>query len=313
MRMFKVKNLVFFLALSVVIYSILIAIGDYSKISEQFETLNLLVIPVIMFLAWVDDFIRFLKWDYFLKKIKLKVRKKLSFLIFFSGLTMSITPGKVGEVLKSYLLKKTSGIKMRRSIMVVVFERLTDVLGLSILALIGAFSFINSTYFVFLVGFLMFAIFFVIVLLSSKRFFLKFSKILKKIPVVKRYMRYIGDIYKNSRQLLSPKVLTISTLMSVVSWFFECLAFYILLQALGAPLPLLAVTFIFSFSSIFGSILFVPGGLGVAEGSFVGLLLLSGLTIELATLSTILIRLFTLFWGILIGLICLLIVNRWKK
>ncbi|MFH1473784.1 MAG: lysylphosphatidylglycerol synthase transmembrane domain-containing protein [Candidatus Aenigmatarchaeota archaeon] len=307
------KNLIMFLAFSVIIYSVLIVAGDYNKIADKFKLFNLWVIPVVMLFAWADDFIRFLKWDYFLKKIKIRVEKKTSFLIFFSGLAMSITPGKVGEVLKSYLLKKTVGVKMRKSIMVVVFERLTDVLALSILALLGAFSFLNNPYFIFLIAFLIFTITLAFVLLSNKKVFFKFSKVLVKIPIVKKYVKYINDIHKTSQQLLSPKVLATSTLMSVASWFLECLGFYILLHALGAPLPILTVTFIFSFSSIFGSIIFLPGGLGAAESSFVALLLFSGLTITTATLATILIRLTTLFWGILIGLVCLSILSRWKK
>ena len=310
MKVFKIKNLIMFLALSVIIYSIMIVVSDYNKISDQFMLLNLWVIPVVLFFAWMDDFIRFFKWDYFLKKLGIKVPWKISFLTFFSGLSMSITPGKVGEVLKSYLLKKTVGVKMRKSIMVVVFERLTDVLALSILALIGAFSFSSNPYFIILIAFLMFAVFFSFALLSSKKFFLKFSKVLVRIPVVKKYVKYISNIYKSSRQLLTPKVLATSTIMSVVSWFFECLAFYILLQALGAPLPILTVTFIFSFSSIFGSIIFMPGGLGAAESSFVALLLFAGLTMPTASLATILIRLCTLFWGIFLGIVSLTITNR---
>jgi uncharacterized protein (TIRG00374 family) len=304
------KSLLLFLVLSVIIYSILILIGNYSKIADQLEFFNFWIIPVVMFFAWFDDFIRFFKWDYFLRKLNIKVPRKISFLTFFSGLSMSVTPGKIGEVLKSYLLKRAVGVKMRKSIMVVVFERLTDVLGLAILALIGAFSFFNSLYFIALIIILIFVMFFTFVILSSKRIFFKFSKILVKIPFVKNYVKYIKNIYKTSRVLLSPKVLAISTLMSVVSWFFECIGFYILLQALGVPLPILTVTFIFSFSSIFGSIIFLPGGLGAAESSFVALLLFSGLTIATASLATILIRLTTLFWGIFLGMIALAIINR---
>jgi uncharacterized protein (TIRG00374 family) len=309
-RFMTMKSLLLFVVLSAIVYSILILVGDYQKIAEHLQIINIVVIPVILFLTFLDDLLRFFKWDFFLKNLKIKVPIKISFLTFFSGLSMSITPGKVGEVLKSYLLKKTVGVKMRKSIMVVVFERMTDLLGLSILALIGAFSFLGSFYFIILIVILIFIVFFLFALLSSKKFFLKFSKILVRIPIVKNYVKYINNIYKSSKQLLSPKVLTTSTIISVISWFFECLGFYILLHALGTPLPILTVTFIFSFSSIFGSIIFLPGGLGAAESSFVTLLLLSGLTIATASLATILIRLCTLFWGIFIGTVSLAITNR---
>jgi uncharacterized protein (TIRG00374 family) len=310
MKIFEIKNIIFFLILSIIIYSFLIVIGDYQKISEELMSLNLWILPVVMFFAWLDDFIRFFKWDYFLRRLNIVVPKKLSFFIFFSGLSMSITPGKVGEVLKSYLLKRAKGIKIRKSIMVIVFERLTDVLGLAILALIGVFTFINNSYFLVLISILIFMLFFTFILLSSKKVFLKLSKFLVKLPVMKKYVKYIDNIYKSSKTLLSPKILTVSTLMSVVSWFSECFGFFILMHALGSPIPILTAVFIFSFSSIFGSIIFLPGGLGAAESSFVALLLFVGIALTTASLATILIRLCTLFWGIFIGIISLAITNR---
>jgi uncharacterized protein (TIRG00374 family) len=309
-KLLSIKNIVNFIILVVVIYTALIFFGDYQKIFDQLKLLNVWVIPIVMFFAWSDDFLRFFKWDYFLRRLNIKIERKMSFLIFFSGLSMSITPGKVGEVLKSYLLKKSNKVKMRRSISVVVFERLTDILGLAILAMIGAFTFVNSLYFLALIMVLIISMISALGLLSSKRLFYKASKLLIKMPVVKNYVKYIDNIYKNSRQLLSPKILFLSTLLSVFSWSLECIGFYILLYSLGSPLSFTIVMFIFSFSSIFGSVIFLPGGLGAAESSFVALLVLSGLTLATASLATILIRLCTLFWGIFLGIVCFYLTNR---
>lgn len=308
MKLLSIRNFIYFLTLAVVIYAILISLGDLSKIS--LASFNWLVIPSVLFFAFLDDFIRFFKWDYFLKKINVRIPKKTSFLIFFSGLAMSITPAKVGEVLKSYLLKKTNGIEMRRSIMVVAVERLTDVLGLAILALIGSFAFIESLYYQAIIIGLMTAIFFVIALLTNKSFFIKTTKILYKIPIIKNHAKYVGEIYESSRTLLTFKSIFVATVMSVVSWFCECFAFFLLLNTLGISFSIQATSFIFAFSSVFGNAIPIPGGLGATEGSFVGLLLLNGVDLSLATLATVVIRVCTLFWGISMGIICLLMISR---
>jgi uncharacterized protein (TIRG00374 family) len=309
-RFLTTKSLVVFVVLSIIVFSILIFIGDYQKIAKELATVNLLIIPVVLFLAFIDDFIRFIKWDYYLKKLSIRIPSKMSFLIFFSGLSMSVTPSKVGEVLKSYLLKKAKGIKMRKTIMVVVSERLTDVLALGILSLIGFASFFSYTYFLLLIALMMVLLFSMFAVLTNKKLFFKFRGVLARIPVVKNYVKYIGHMHRTSKILLSYKSLGFATGISVVSWFFECLAFYILLIYLGAPIPLLSAVFIFSFSSIFGSALFFPGGLGAAESSFVLLLLIAGVPLATASLSTILIRLCTLFFGVFIGIISLFMVNR---
>src|SRR5579884_2380173 len=56
-----------------------------------------------------------------------------------SGLSMAITPGKVGELLKCYLLKRSTGEAISRTSPVVMCERMTDgiaMLGLSATGLI---------------------------------------------------------------------------------------------------------------------------------------------------------------------------------
>ena len=58
-----------------------------------------------------------------------------SALLFTSGMVMAVTPGKVGEVLKSYLLKRINGTPISASAPIVLAERVTD--GLAMLLLMG--------------------------------------------------------------------------------------------------------------------------------------------------------------------------------
>jgi uncharacterized protein (TIRG00374 family) len=147
-------------------------------------------------------------------------------------------------------------------------------------------------------------------LLTNRKIFLKISKLLYKVPVAKKYVKHIEEIYDNSKNILSFKSITIATTISVVSWFSECFAFYILLNSLGVTFSIQAASFVFAFSSIFGNALPLPGGLGATEGSFVGLLLLNGVSLSTATFSTVIIRICTLFFGLAIGIIALMRVNK---
>lgn len=58
-----------------------------------------------------------------------------------SGLVMSVTPGKMGELLKSYLVKQVNGTSISKTAPIVFAERATDFLSLTIMALIGAYYF----------------------------------------------------------------------------------------------------------------------------------------------------------------------------
>ena len=58
-------------------------------------------------------------------------------------------------------------------------------------------------------------------------------------------------------------------------------------------------------SLILGAASFIPGGLGVVEGSLVGLLNFQGVDISDAFVLVVLIRLFTLWYSVIIGFIAL--------
>ena len=74
----------------------------------------------------------------------------------------------------------------------------------------------------------------------------------------------------SGRALLSTRALAVALGLSVVSWFFECLAFSLILDGLGVVLPLRVATFVYAFASLAGAVSMLPGGLGVAEGSLTG-------------------------------------------
>ena len=62
---------------------------------------------------------------------------------------------------------------------------------------------------------------------------------------------------------------------------------------------------IYSSSLILGAASFIPGGIGVTEGSIAGLLTLNGVDISIAFVLGILIRIFTLWYGVLVGFVAL--------
>lgn len=115
--------------------------------------------------------------------------------------------------------------------------------------------------------------------------------------------------YESAYTLFRLKNLIVAILISVVSWGFECLAMYFVLEGFNVNVSILLSTFVFSFSSLVGAISMIPGGLGVAEGSFAGLLILSGITKGIAASATVIIRFCTLWFGVLIGWITTFIIK----
>lgn len=241
-----------------------------------------------------------------MRRLGIKISSFKSFVIFLSGLTMSITPGKFGEALKSYLLKLTDDIRISRSAPIVVVERLTDFLALVVLALYGSFYFNYGSKIVVTVGF---AIMGGIFVLSRKEIFYPILNWTRKISGNK-FADRIQIAYDSVSELVDVKVLLPAVAVSVLSWSFECLGFYIVLKAYSTNFSFNLATFIYSFSTIAGAISMLPGGLGLTEGSITGLLVLNKVRKDIAVAITIIIRFATLWFAVILGLISLYLFQK---
>ena len=110
-------------------------------------------------------------------------------------------------------------------------------------------------------------------------------------------------------QLFGIKSTLIAVGLGMVSWMGEGIGFYLVLRGLGLPPSLRTMSiavFALSFSTIIGAVSSLPGGLGAAEVSLAGMLVLTlGVSREIAASATLLIRLFTLWFGVALGMVVL--------
>ena len=97
---------------------------------------------------------------------------------------------------------------------------------------------------------------------------------LERVPVVSRVAHHAEEFYASSYVQLSPFALASMVALSVLSWGFEVLGFYVVLLGLGLDGGvdlLLRASFIMPAATLASALLLTPGGLGVAEGSITGL------------------------------------------
>jgi uncharacterized protein (TIRG00374 family) len=288
-------------------------VGDIREVGQSFSSFDWRMLPAILGFTLLNYVLRWLKWDYYLRHMDMdrNVSRADSGLLFTSGMVMAVTPGKVGEVLKSYLLKQINGTPISASAPIVLAERITD--GLAMLLLMGF-------------GLTLYAparpAFFALLLLSVvglvavqfRPLMERLIGLLARLPRGDKIAPRLMTAYLSSRALLSWRILLASTVISLVSWFGECVAFYYVLRGLGEPasyLLLLQATFVFAASTLFGLVSFLPGGLGVSEASSTGLLiLLVPMAAAPATTATIIIRFCTLWFGVTLGALALAVFGR---
>jgi len=228
-----------------------------------------------------------------------------------SNLIMSVTPGKMGELLKSYLVKEISGTPVSKTFPIVFIERITDFISLVLIALAGAYLFNFGRAIVLGVG-----IFFIIIsiILSNRKLALPLIKLFERIKFLRRHLESIHNAYETSYILLQPLPLFYMTMLGIISWSFECFAYYLILINFHMKISFLWAAFSYGFAIIVGAISMLPGGLGITEGSLTFMLVQNNFSKDLAVASTFLIRAVTLWFAVLVGIISVTFYqNRYGK
>ncbi len=285
--------------------------ADFDKLLEAFSEFNWLFFPLILALSFLNYIFRFLKWEYYRKLLSIELSTKRSFLIFLSAFVMSVTPGKMGEVLKSYLLKEENGTPVAKSAPIVLAERLTDFISIIILCIVGAFVFDYGRTSIIIIGISFIGL---TLLLSWKKACLYFISLLEKIKFLAKHAEKFHTAYESIYALVRFKPLVIATLVSVISWFFECIGFYIVLNVFSSTtnieVSLLTATFIYGFSTLIGALAMLPGGLGVTEAFLTGLLQYLSIPKNISVASTIIIRIATLWFAVIVGIFAVIIYQK---
>jgi len=301
------RNLILALALGVAVYLVLAVVSGFGSLTAALDDFNVALVPAILGLVLLSYAGRFLRWLYYLKIHKVSVPLLTNAAIFAAGLSMTISPGKLGEVLKSVFVRQASGAPVARTAPAVVAERATDGTGMVAWGFLGAFAIGlgPGTMVLFLaVAALGIAV------LRSKRLSLLAERALLKLPLLNRLAPHLGDFHASSNELLAVRPLTVGTLISFLSWGLECLAVYLCAVGLGTDMPFLLVVFVFAVSSLIGVLSMLPGGIGAVEAGLYGqFVTVAGLPTGLAAALTVLIRLATLWFATLVGIVGLFAVR----
>ncbi|MBX3276267.1 MAG: flippase-like domain-containing protein [Sandaracinaceae bacterium] len=285
--------------------------GDLAALRASFVALDGRMFLAALALATANYGLRFLRWQLYLRRLDAPVPWRESLLVFLAGFVMSVTPGKLGEVLKSLLLYESRGISIARTAPVVFAERLTDLVALVILTAIGSLSFPEGVP-VAIGGAALASLF----LLASawRPLGERLLAIAERLPLVGRAAPRLREAYESLHALTRPRPLAAATALATVSWGLECVALWLLCAALpGSGLSWDAAVFAYSASTVVGALAMLPGGLGVTEASMTGLVeALSGGGIDAASASaaTILTRLATLWWAVAVGAVALALSRR---
>lgn len=303
--------------LSVLVFAIAFVVLSFftgmENVWDKFNSLSLNTWIIILSLSFVNYIGRGLKWHLFGKRLGFNVPLKRMAIYYFSGMSMTVTPGKIGTSLRLWFLKKCHKISYSKGLPLMIMDPITDLASLFIMCVAGVASFgggQNASLIVFgsILGGLM-------LLFSKPKLFLMLIKAIyaifgKKKPrvfaILQKMVRHITD-------LVNPKVFSATVFFSMIGWGASIFAFHTVLMEMNATVTLTQAMFVFSFATILGGATMSPGGLGGTEAAMVISLLALGVPEETAIAATLVIRTTTLWFGVAFGFVCLPFAMRLAK
>ena len=300
----KLDNRLILVLVAVIgIYAIFLFVSDYNIISEKISNFKINYLPLILLLVSASWIPLIIKWHFLLKNCEIDIPLKKSIAVFFSGVAFEITPGQIGALIKSQILKTSYNIPRTKTVPIVIVEKVYDLIGAILASVIGIIILGMEIYLIAIaISVLAFIFFFMYYKPASELFFNRITK----LKFFSKHIENISGFYEIVQKSTNVRAATICILLALAYWFMvSAAAYYTLISFDVNILDYLKVLAIYSTSTLLGAISFIPAGIGITEGSIAGLFTLNGIDVSTALILAVMIRIFTLWYSVSVGFIAL--------
>lgn len=283
-------------------YVLLILVSDAGQISRHFLQIRTEFLVLILGFVFLSHVVKSVRQKELLGVLDEKLSFVPNLLIYMAGLSLINTPGGAGTFIKSVYFKEKFKIPTGKSISVIFLERFHDLLAGTSIILASLLIYFNaiSASLVLISSVILCGVY----LMIRKRNFSVF--VYNKLSRIKFISKYLPEDIGPTPYfsiLTKPKNMTKSWLFSVFGWGIDALAVYAVFLALNVNLGFI-VTFQIYFTSLgYGVLSLLPGGIGVNESIAEVMLLQQGLEVFVASSVVILMRLSTVWFATIIGII----------
>ena len=282
-------------------YVLLILISDVEGMFESFLQIRVEFFSLIIALGFLSHVVKSFRQKILLGMVGEKIPSLKNLIIYMSGLSLVTTPGGAGTFIKSVYLKKKFNIPTEKSVAVIFLERYHDLLaGTSIILVTLLVHFGLVSMFLVIISSILLGVMYL--LIKSQRVFLSLYSRLRKIRFISKNLPEIGPS-EPFLILTNPKNMIRGWLFSVLGWSIDSLSVYVVFLALNVELGYLLTSQIYLTSLGYGVLSLLPGGIGVSEGVADLLLVRQGLDLSVAASLVILMRLCTVWFATVLGVI----------
>lgn len=290
--------------LIIAIYLAMLLLVDTQKGFFEYLPTGIAQLPVLLIFALASFVLRYARWFWLLRWAGSEVPVWQGWLAYISGFAFTATPGKVGELVRIRYFGRLH-VDGSRVMSAFVFERALDLVVVFCLATLWV---VDTKMFVVAATFVL--VFLVLIGLVMYR-----PKALDALGMAfigcgferfGRLLRFVAQAMFGCVVWLRPVPLLSSLLLGLAAWCSTALAFVFLLNALQLQVPFLAAFAAYPLAMLAGAASMLPGGVGSTEAAIVVQLQWHGIPVATALLAAVVVRLGTIWFSVLLGLVSLL-------
>lgn len=298
-KQIKKKSLVIII-LIMVFYVSLTIISDIEKTADHFSKIKFEIIPLILGVQFLSLILRGIRQKKLLDEINVRLSFKENLKIYFAGISFISTPLGLGQVVKSQLIKELHGISRSKTLPVIILERFFDIFAITLLVIFTIIQFFSiQSAAIVLISLVIISIAYVILMKGNLGYI---TKKISKISFLKK-MLPSDEIYESLHTSLKFNKMISSLGLSLVIWSIDAVGVYLAFLSFNIDINFIQSIQYYLTSLVYGTISFLPGGVGLTEGSLIAQLMTNGFDFSFASSMTVFIRLTTIWFATILGLL----------
>ncbi|MBT8412338.1 MAG: flippase-like domain-containing protein [Octadecabacter sp.] len=277
----------------------LAAATGWEETKHQLKQLYAYQVALLLALSLVNYLFRALRWHVFARRLGLPTALVQDIRHFLGGFAMSVTPGRVGELIRMRWLKRETGWAVERTAPLALMDRASDLAAMALI-LAGAVA-LSAGGIATAIPVASLAMAAAVVATRPSLLAGCVTRFYKTTGAFPRVMARIRTAAQSMQLFSSGPTMATAMALGLIGWVAEGYAFHLLLMWMGADIGFAKAVAIFTFSALAGGLTGAPGGVGGAEAAMVALLTIEGVPLDVSIATTAVIRLTTLWFAIAIG------------
>ena len=253
---FFTKRTISIIIISALFYTIFSLITDIQKISNEFASINIFYIPLILGFHFLAMGIRSIRQKVFFNSLNIKLSTKQNIKLYFAGMSLMVTPGGSGELIKNRILKEKFGHSYTKTIPVLLAEKYHNML--SVIPILFFFLLFKESYEILIITSIIAVILFCIFLIvkNQKLCLNTMSKIPRKW-ILKEIPDNASSFYDSLLILFKGKTLFSGLSIGIIAWLADAVAIYFCFLAFDLNFDFIYTTLTNFAPMIVGTILFI--------------------------------------------------------